>query len=61
MNETTVIFFLSICIGLLVCIVLYQHYVFHTGTQAKLRGISGKLKEIIEIDSDEQIMVFHGK
>lgn len=60
-NETTVIFFLSICIGLLVCIVLYQHYVFHTGTQAKLREISGKLKEIIEIDSDEQIMVFHGK
>lgn len=57
-NETTVIFFLSICIGLLVCIVLYQHYVFHTGTQAKLREISGKLKEIIEIDSDEQIMVF---
>lgn len=58
MNETTVIFFLSICIGLLVCIVLYQHYVFHTGTQAKLREISGKLKEIIETDSDEQIMVF---
>lgn len=58
MNETTVIFFLSICIGFLVCIVLYQHYVFHTGTQAKLREISGKLKEIIETDSDEQIMVF---
>lgn len=58
MNETTVIFFLSICIGFLMCIVLYQHYVFRTGTQAKLREISGKLKEIIETDSDEQIMVF---
>ena len=58
MNETTVIFFLSICIGFLVCIVFYQHYVFRTGTQAKLREISGKLKEIIETDSDEQIMVF---
>ena len=58
MNETTVIFFLSICIGFLMCIVLYQHYVFRTGTQEKLREISGKLKEIIETDSDEQIMVF---
>lgn len=58
MSEATIIFFLSICIGLLVCVVLYQQLIFQKGTQTKLRAISDKLKEIIETDSDERIMVF---
>lgn len=58
MSDATIIFFLSICIGLLVCVVLYQQFVFRKGTEAKLRAISNKLKEIIETDSDERIMLF---
>ena len=58
MSDATIIFFLSICIGLLVCVVLYQQFVFRKGTEAKLRTISNKLKEIIETDSDERIMLF---
>lgn len=50
--------FLTICVGILVCVILYQQFAFRTGTQAKLRAISDKLKEIIEKDSDEQITVF---
>ena len=58
MSEATIIFFLTICVGILVCVILYQQFAFRTGTQAKLRAISDKLKEIIEKDSDEQIAVF---
>ena len=58
MSEATIIFFLTICVGILVCVILYQQFAFRTGTQAKLREISDKLKEIIEKDSDEQITVF---
>lgn len=58
MNATTIIFFLFICIGILMCVVLYQQVAFRTETQAKLREISDKIKEIIEADSDEQVMVF---
>ena len=58
MNATTIIFFLSVCIGILMCVVLYQQFAFRTETQAKLREISDKIKEIIEADSDEQVMVF---
>ena len=58
MSESTIIFFLTICIGILICIILYQQFAFRTGTQAKLQSISDKLREIIETDSGEQIMVF---
>lgn len=58
MSEATIIFFLTICVGILVCVILYQQFAFRTGTQAKLRAICDKLKEIIEKDSDEQITVF---
>ena len=58
MSEATIILFLTICVGILVCVILYQQFAFRTGTQAKLRAISDKLKEIIEKDSDEQITVF---
>ena len=58
MSEATIIFFFTICVGILVCVILYQQFAFRTGTQAKLRAISDKLKEIIEKDSDEQITVF---
>ena len=58
MSDATIIFFLSFCIGLLVCVVPYQQFVFRKGTEAKLRAISNKLKEIIETDSDERIMLF---
>lgn len=58
MDDTTIVFFLCLCIFLLCCIILYQQYMFRTGTQIKLRKIHQKLKEIIDTDSDESIMVF---
>ncbi|MBD5514441.1 MAG: HAMP domain-containing histidine kinase [Lachnospiraceae bacterium] len=60
MSDATIIFFLSLCIVLLICVIVYQQFVFHTGIQAKLHKISGKLKEISDTDSDERIMVFTG-
>lgn len=58
MSDTTMIFFLSLCIVFLICVVLYQHIAFRTGIQANLRKISERLKEISDTDSSEQIMVF---
>lgn len=58
MSDATIIFFLTLCIVFLICVVLYQQFVFHSGIQAKLRKISMKLNEIIDTDSDERIMVF---
>lgn len=58
MSEATIIFFLSICVAILVCVIIYQQFAFRTGTQAKLDGISQKLEEILDTDSDEKVMVF---
>ncbi len=60
MSDAAIIFFLSLCVVFLICVVLYQQFVFRTGIQAKLQKISGKLKEISDTDSDERIMVFTG-
>lgn len=58
MSDVAIIFFLTLCIVFLICVVLYQQFVFRSGIQAKLRKISRKLNEIIDTDSDERIMVF---
>jgi len=58
MSEATIILFLSICVAILVCVIVYQQFAFRTGTQAKLDGISQKLEEILDTDSDEKVMVF---
>lgn len=58
MSDEAIIFFLSVCLVLTVCIILYQQFAFRTGTQTKLRQMSWKLKEILDTDSDEKVMVF---
>ena len=58
MDHTGILFFLCLCILVLCGIVLYQRFAFRTGTQAKLRSIHEKLREIADTDSDERIMVF---
>lgn len=58
MSDATIIFFLSACIVVLICIVLYQQFAFRTGTQIKLKKISQKLEEIQDTDSDENVMAF---
>lgn len=58
MSDATIILFLCLCILLLLGIVLYQQFVFGTGTKKKLREIHHKLNEIIDTDSDERIMLF---
>lgn len=58
MSNATIIFFLTICIVLLVCVIAYQQFAFHTGTKAKIHEISSKLKEPLDTDSDEKVTVF---
>ena len=52
------IFCLTVCIIFLTGIVIYQQFAFHTGTKAKLREISCKLKQILDSNSDEKVMIF---
>ena len=58
MSEPTIIFFLFICIVILLITVLYQQFAFRTGIQKKIQKISGKLKEITDTNSSERVMVF---
>lgn len=58
MSEPTIIFFLLICIAILVVTILYQQFVFCTGIQKKIQKISEKLKEITDTNSSERVMVF---
>ncbi len=58
MSNVTVLFLLTVCIVLLVSIIAYQQFTFHTGTNAKLHEISSKLKEILDTGSDEKVTVF---
>ena len=58
MSNATIIFLLTICIVILVCIIVYQQFVFHNGTKAKIHEISSKLKELLDTDSDEKVTVF---
>ena len=58
MSEPTIIFFLLICIVILLITVLYQQFAFRTGIQKKIQKISGKLKEITDTNSSERVMIF---
>lgn len=58
MSEPTVIFFLLICIVILLITVLYQQFAFRTGIQKKIQKISEKLKKITDTNSSERVMVF---
>lgn len=58
MSEPTIIFFLFICIVILLITVLYQQFIFRPGIQKKIQKISGKLKEITDTNSSERVMVF---
>lgn len=58
MNNEIILFFLCICIALLICIVVYQQFVFRRGIQKQLKEISQKLEKIQDTDSDENIMMF---
>ena len=60
MNNEPLLFFLFFMIVILTAIIVYQQFSFHMGTQSQIRQISQKLKEIIETDSGEQLMLFTG-
>lgn len=49
---------LGLATAALAAVVLYQQFVFRAGTQRKLREIHQKLKEILDEDSGERVMVF---
>ena len=53
-----VTFFMACVIVILAAVVLYPRFLYRKGIQAKLKEISRKLSDILENDSDEQIMVF---
>ncbi len=58
MNNEIILFFLCICIAVLICIVVYQQFVFRRGIQKQLKEISQKLEKIQDTDSDENILMF---
>ena len=58
MSNATIIFLLTLCIMILICIIVYQQFVFHNGTKAKIHEINSKLKELLDTDSDEKVTVF---
>lgn len=58
MNNEIILFFLCICIAVLICIVVYQQFVFRRGIQKQLKEISQKLEKLQDTDSDENIMMF---
>lgn len=58
MNNEIILFFLCICIAVLICIVVYQQFVFRRGIQKQLKEISQKLEKIQDTDSDENVMMF---
>lgn len=60
MSQETIIFFLAVCAAALLAVVLYQRWAYTRGIRGRLREIGGKLREIAETGSDEQIMVFTG-
>lgn len=43
---------------MLICVVVYQQFVFRRGIQKQLKEISQKLEKIQDTDSDENIMMF---
>ena len=58
MENTILIFFLALTVIFLTLILIYQRFVFTRGIQSELIKITEKLREIMEKDSDEKIMVF---
>lgn len=56
--SDVIIFFLSLCIAVLIIIVLYQQFMFHKGIQKNLMEAASQLEEILDNDSNEKIMVF---
>ena len=58
MDNTILIFFLALTVIFLTLILIYQRFVFTRGIQLELIKITEKLREIMEKDSDEKIMVF---
>lgn len=58
MNNEMILLFLCICIAVLICVVVYQQFVFRRGIQKQLKEISQKLEKIQDTDSDENIMMF---
>ena len=58
MSNAIIIFLLTLCIMILICIIVYQQFVFHNGTKAKIHEISSKLKELLDTDSDECLKAF---
>lgn len=58
MSGGGITFFLMCAIVILVSVILYQRIVYTRGIQAKLKEISRKLSDILDNDSNEQIMVF---
>ena len=58
MSGETILFFLAAAVVLLAALAVYQQLAFRRGTQAQLRSISGRLREIVETDSGEELMLF---
>ena len=57
MSDKTIIFFLVLTIIMLLLIIMYQRFVFTRGIQTKLKQISEKLEEILEVLAMEKNLI----
>lgn len=58
MSTQTALFFMSLALAALFCVILYQRYAFGKGTQKKLLEIGRQLKEITDVGNDKKVLVF---
>ena len=60
MKNETILLLLCLCIALLVCVILYQHFSYRAGLRRKLKEMARELAAILDNDTDEHLMVFTG-
>ncbi|WP_058302477.1 sensor histidine kinase [Gorillibacterium timonense] len=58
MSESTLLFFMSGCVLVLLVLLVYQQLALRKGTEAHLMDMCRKVNDILDRDSDEKVMVF---
>lgn len=58
MSSEVIYFLMILCIVLLSCVIGYQRFAFRMGIRAKLQEMSRQLKQILDTDGDQRVMVF---
>ncbi len=58
MNKDMLIFVLTLVILFLICVIIYQYVAVQIGMRRKMTNLAGKLQEIMDRQSNENLLVF---